>query len=274
MAFPKENKCLLIWLSAVCLSVVFRIVEMLKLTEYDTGFIKPSAFGIAIALFIVFLITVVFATSFVSAFAAEAKRRQVCSLMISLFSLALGVATAISCVADNYSGVPGFLRILCICFGVLSALFFIAFALRPFIYFWFSPLLSAIPLIFFIVKSAVIFIKCSYHALIGDTVFDVGAYCLSMLVFLEIARSANKSGGKNSIKRFSAFSASASIFLFCASIPKILISVFYPSALHTGVGDSMFLLFLGAFISSLLFTRVGFANEARLRNGFYYAGKH
>lgn len=274
MAFFKENKCFLIWLSAVCLSVVFRLVIMLKLTEYDTGFIKSSAFGITVTLFVVFLLIVVFAASFISASAVEAKKTQKHFLITSLFSFALGVSTAVSCVLDNYSGVPAFLRILCVCFGVLSAVFFIAFALRPFIHFSFSPMFTAIPLIFLIVKSAVIFIKCSYHTLINDTLFDVGAYCLSMLLFLEIARSTNNGGDKNSIKKFSAFCTSASIFLFCASVPKILLAVFNSSALNIGIGDSVFLLFLGAFTSSLLFARVNFAKEGRHRSGVYYTGKH
>ena len=256
------------------MSVVFRIFEMLKLTEYDTGFIKSPALGIAIGLFVVFLLIVMFAASFISASAIEAKKTQKHSLLTSLFSLALGIVTVISCVADNYYGIPAFLRILCVCFGVLSAVFFVAFALRPFVHFLFSPMFTAIPLVFLIVKSAVIFIKCSYHTLISDTLFDVGAYCLSMLLFLEIARSANNPESRNSIKRFSFLSVSASVFLFCASVPKILLAILYPSALHTGIGDSIFLLFLGAFTSSLLFTRVGFAKEGQRRSGFYYAGKH
>lgn len=274
MAFLKENKCFLIWLSAVCLSVVFRLVEMLKLTEYDTGFIKSPALGIAIGLFVVFLLIVVFAASFISASAIEAKKSQRFILVTSLFSLVLGITTAVSCVLDNYSGVPAFLRILCVCFGVLSAVFFIAFALRPFIHFSFSPMFTAIPLIFLIVKSAVIFIKCSYHALINDTLFDMCACCLTMLLFLEITKSANNQGSRNSIKKFSALSASASIFLFCASVPKILIAAVFPSALNSGIGDSVFFLFLGAFACSLMFTRVKFAKEGVRRSGVYYTGKH
>lgn len=256
------------------MSVVFRIFEMLKLTEYDTGFIKSPALGIAIGLFVVFLLIVMFAASFISASAVETKKTQKHSLLTSLFSLALSIVTVISCVADNYYGIPAFLRILCVCFGVLSAVFFVAFALRPFVHFLFSPMFTAIPLVFLIVKSAVIFIKCSFHTLISDTLFDVGAYCLSMLLFLEIARTANNLGNKNSIKKFSFLGASASIFLFCASVPKILVVVLHPSALHAGIRDGIFLFFLGTFISSLMFTRVCFAKEGRRRSGVYYAGKH
>lgn len=273
MTVLRNNKCFFVWLFAVCLSVIFRTFQILKLTEYETGFIKSSHFGTVVLLFVLFVLLTVAAALFVAVSADKPQKSQAYFLISSVFSLALGVSAAVSSIKDTYVGVPAFLRIICICFGFLSAVFFICFAIRPIIHFPFSSKLTAIPLLFIIVKSAVIFIKSSYHTLTNDTLYEVGSYCLLMLLFLEFTRNANNSGD-GSIKKFSALCGAASSFLICASLPKIIVIIFSPSALPYGIKDSIFLLFSGLFAASLLFTRVSFSGNGLKNIGRHYSGKH
>ena len=274
MTVLRNIKCFFAWLFAVCLSVIFRTFQILKLTEYETGFIKSSHFGTAVILFVLFVLLTVAAALFVAVSADKPQKSRAYFRISSVFSLALGVSAAVSSIKDTYVGVPAFLRIICICFGFLSAVFFVCFAIRPIIHFPFSSKLTVIPLLFILVKSAVIFIKSSYHTLTNDTLYEVGSYCLLMLLFLELSRNANNSGDKVSIKKFSAVCSAASSFLICASLPKIIVVIFSPFALPYGIKDSVLLLFSGLFAASLLFTRVSFSGNGLKGGGRHYSGKH
>lgn len=270
----RKSKSFFVWLAAAVAAVALRLITMIVFTDYATGFIKPEYFSAAVILFAVFLCITVFATLYVSISAANAKTTPSFYLTNSVFALAVGVTIAISAFWGDYANVPDALRIVCIALGIISAFFFCGFAFRSVFHFPFSEKLTVFPLAFFIIKSAVVFIKNSYHTAIIDTVFEVGSYCLILLLFLEIARVANNAATKNAVNKFSALSASASIFLISASLPKLLLAITYPSALHDGTGDSLLLLFLGFFVVSLLFTRLDFAEKEDRKMGVYYVGKH
>ena len=270
----RKSKSFFVWLAAAVAAVVLRLITMVMFTDYATGFIRPQYFAATVIIFGVFLCVTAFATLYISISAANAKESPSFYLTNSVFALLAGVTVATSTLFGDYANIPDVLRIICIVLGVLSAVFFCGFALRSVFHFPFSAKLAVFPLAFFIIRSAVVFIKNSYHTVISDTVFEVGSYCLLLLLFLEIARIANNAATKNAEKKFSALSTAASIFLISASFPKLLLALVYPSALHDGTGDSLLLLFLGFFVASLLFTRLDFTEKEDRKMGVYYVGRH
>ena len=269
-----KSKSLFVWLTAVVASVVLRLFTMLIMTEYETGFIKPGYFVASAIVFAVFLIIVAFASAYVSVSAEGANTSHSFNIFSSVFALIIGVTIAISAVWGDYEGVPVALKIICAVLGILSAVFFLGFAFRSVFHFPFSGKMSVIPLSYIIVKSAVVFIKSAYHTVINDTLFEVGSYCLLMLLFLEIARAANGFINSDNTKKFTVLTVSASIFLISSSLPKLIIAAVYPSALHDGVGDSILLFFFGLFVLSLAFSRISFVEKDGRKMGVYYVGKH
>lgn len=270
----KRNTCLLVWIGAFLLSVLFRTAEMLKFTEYDTGFIIPSyktlttVFSAAIFLFI----------AFSAFFISKSTRTNACrkgfNSLTSLSAFMLGAALAVSAIADNYVGVPSVLRILCTALAVLSAVYFIAFALRSWVHFPFSAYFSAVPALFFVARAASVAIKGAYHTVISDTVFDVAAYCFIMLFFLEFVRAANGSAQSGGAVKFAAMGTLASLLSLTASTPKIIISVFSPEALHDGSKSEYLLFFVGIYIACEVFSRLCFKQETSKKFSLYYSGKH
>ena len=247
---------------------------MLVLTDYKTGFVKSGAHIAYFILTAIFIAALVFAAAFLSVRCESSGSSQSFYLTTSLSALALGITLIINSFTSNYVAVPAILKTVCFLLGILSGVFFIAFAVRPVFHFPLSAKFLALPLSFLIVKSAVVFIKSSYYAVIYDTLFDVGSYCLLMLLFLELARTANGFGQKNSIKRVAFFSVLSSVLLITVSLPKLILLVFFPVALHDGIGDSVLFLFFGIFVVSLLFSRIEFTSRGGRKIGIYYVGKH
>ncbi len=270
----KKNTCLFVWLGGFALAVLLRTVEMLRLTEYNTGFIKPAYKFWAV------LITVLIgsATAFSAIFISRSTKEDVCQigfdLVLSLSTFMLGIAATVSAVTEKNMGVPSVLRLLCIVFAVLSSIYFIAFAVRAFVYFPFTPALSAIPVLFFVFKAASVAIKGAYHTVISDTLFEIAAYCFIMLFFLEFVRTANGSTHSGSVKKIAAFGTAASILSLTASLPKIIVSVIFPSALHDSSKSEYLLFFVGVYIACEVFCRLCFVQDKGKKTSLYYAGKH
>ena len=269
-----KNKCLAVFAAAAILSAALRIVEMLALTEYETGFIRREKTVAFYAISVIIAILIAFAAAYAVKNNPQAKSRGSFYLVTSVCSLLAGVALILEIFGGEYSGVPYVLRMLCMVFAALSALYFFAFALRAAVYLTMSPKLSVIPIAFFIVKSAAIFIRGSYHAVINETLLEVGLYCFSMLFFLEAARSVNGLGDAKSVKKFTVFGILASLFSLIYSVPQIIVSLFYSDAMHSSSNGVVLPLFIGLYIACLVFSRITFTGESSGQNSFYYSGRH
>lgn len=269
----KKNICLLVFISAAIIAMALRAYELVSLIETETGFIISSRYTAAVIVTVSVALVVFLSSAFVSVSAINGKKNKSFYLMPSVCSLFLGAAAALE-VKENFTGTPEFLKVLCIVFAVLSAVYFIAFSLRILIHFPLSACFSIIPGIFFVLKAACVSIKNAYHTIISDTIFEIAAYCLIMLFFLEFARLANGRASKTSIKRFSAFGCAAALLSFTFSVPKILVSPVSSSAAYT-VSINEYLLFLtGLYIACEVFSRVLFAQQQDKKVSIYYTGKH
>ena len=175
---------------------------------------------------------------------------------------------------SSTNDIPPFLKILCASLGALCAAYFAACGVRSVLYFPFSSKLAAIPPAFFTVRAAGVFIACSRHAVVSDTVFEVVIYCALMLLFLEIARSANGAGGRLSTKKITFLGVFTAVLSICFAVPKIALSIFYSAALHDSAAGSLLMLALGLYSAALVFTRIDFSGKNGKTLGVYYAGKH
>ena len=269
-----KNKSLAVFLSAAVLSAAFRVFQMLALTEYDTGFIrreKTVPFYILSA-----LIALLFAgvAIFAAAKSPQAKKGKAFYLLTSVAALLMGGTLVFEAFGGDYTGIPSVVRVLYIVFALLSSLYFIAFAIRPVIYFPLSAKFAVLPVAFLITKAVSVFVRGSYHAVINDTVLEVGVYCFNMLFFLETARAVNGFGDGKSVKKIAVFGLVAALFSLTLSVPKIIVGAVYGAALHSGVYGSALPLFLGLYDACLVFSRVAFVPRPEGSKGIYYVGKH
>lgn len=270
----KKNICLIAFLVSCVLAISLRTYEMLSLTEHDTGFIFPSKYTAAATVTVIIALAVAFSSIFTLLSAVNGKENKGFYLLTSVSALAFGITVAINEINENFSGVPSILRVLSILFSVLSALYFIAFALRAIVHFSLSSYFTAVPAAFFVFKSASVAIKGAYRTVISDTIFDVAAYCFIMLFFLEFCRMSNGEKSKSGIKRFAAFGSASALLSFAVSVPKIIVSFVSASALHDGIKDAWLLFFAGLYIASELFSRLLFAQQLDRKVSIYYVGKH
>ena len=274
MKILKKNTCIFLWLGAVVLSVALRTVEMLEITEYDTGFIKSSYKWVAVVLTVIIGLAIAFSSVFVFKSTREGVSKKGFNSVTSLSAFVLGIALAVGTFSDNYIGVPQILKLLCIAFSLISAVYFVFFAARSWVSFPFSPILSVIPAVFFVLKSAAVAIKGAYHTVISDSVFEIAAYCFVMLFFLEFARQVNGSKQSGSTGRLAAFGMAASILSLTTAVPKMIVSAYNPSALHDSSKGEYIFLFVGLYIACEIFSRLCFVQEKSEGLSLCYAGKH
>lgn len=269
----KGNRCLYVFLTALVITAGLRVFQLLSLTEYETGFILPEHYNKAVIITAFTALIILLSCVFSCACVKGGKKSNVFYLTSSVSAFFTGGMMILQPMG-GFLGVPGFLKVLCTVFAVLSAVYFIAFALRSIIHFPFSPYFAVIPAAFFVFKSACSAITGAYHTVISDTVFQITAYCFIMLYFLEFARAANGVTGKKSVKKFAAFGTAAALLSLCFSLPKILISLVSPSSVHDMSLNEYLLFFSGLYIACEVFSRLAFVQKGDDAVSIYYIGKH
>ncbi|MBR4762202.1 MAG: hypothetical protein IK086_06160 [Clostridia bacterium] len=270
----RKRNVIAVFIAAAVLSVGLRLFEMLALTEYETGFIRPDKAGIFYAVSIVIAVLTVGSVIFALSNGPRAEKAASFVMARTVASLLLGIAVLFDSLTAQYSGVPIPLKYACIMFGYFTAAYFIAFSFRPFVHFAFSPKLSILPVLFFTLRAATVFIAHSSITVLSETVFDIGAYSFSMLFFLWFMRSVNNAAGNGNTKRLLVFGMLASLFSFCASLPPLVTYVINRDALHSVDNLSVLPVFTGLYISSVIFSRIAFVSKSERKMGVYYVGKH
>ena len=272
----KKKIVFAVFAAAAVLAVILRLYQMLALTEYETGFIERENYSLYIVLAAIIALLVLGAPIFALMSAPTPKKSQSYNIVLSLSEILLAGASLLDAlfVYSSENDVPQFLKIACLALGALCAAYFAAAGVRSVIYFPFSSKLAAIPPAFFTVRAACVFISCSRHAVVSDTVFEVFIYCACMLLFLEIARAANGAGGKLSVRKITFFGLAAALLSFGFSLPKVALGMFYSSALHDSARGAVLTLALGLYSAALVFSRLNFSGKSERMLGVYYQGRH
>ncbi len=269
----KKKIGLWVFLAVAVMAVALRFFEVSAYIDSKTGFILPEYKTAAVVISAVILALIAVSTLFTCISAIGGKKEKGFYPLTSVFSALLGAAAAFQ-IFDSFSGIPQFLRIICVVFAVLSAVYFIAFSVRFAVHFPFSARYSAIPAAFFVFKAACVAIKSAYHTVISDTVFEIASYCFIMLFFLEFARLANGTALKASIKKFATFGTAAALLSLTFSVPKFLVCIIEP-AMSAKIGfNDILLAFAGLYIACEVFTRLSFTQEKNQKAVIYYIGKH
>ena len=270
----RKSKVTAVFIAAAVLAVALRLFEMLALTEYNTGFIRTDRKVIFYVLSAIIAAAIVFPVVFALSSGPSAEKSKSFNAVISLSSLFLGVAVIVDVLTEKYASVPAALKYICIALGILSAAYFIVFAVRAITYFPLSSKLAALPVLFFTIRASTVFISRSLHAVLSETVFDIAAYCFCMLFFLELARGVNGIADKNNTRKVAALGIAASLICFCSSVPRMLTAVFYSAALHDSGFAGFLPLFTGIYIAAAVFGRITFTSKSERKMGIYYVGKH
>ena len=259
----KQPPLTLVWGVCLVLSVILRTYELVALTETRTGFMvretEPVAYVLLILIGLLSALSAIFCTTVKTAFINP---------KLNLWHAAAAIALSVGIIADyslnGYSGIPAAPELLCAVLQVVSAVYFIAYAFSFLFFKPFSDKLMIIPLVFFVVKTAAVFIRNSYHAVITDTIFDVVAYSFVMLFFLEYVRFLNGLGTKTTPQKTAMFGVLASSLCTVSALPKFLVSIFLSrSALHDNASSYILPLMAGIFIG--VFTLLGIKPQKKHR---------
>lgn len=272
----KKTAVVSVFCAAVLISAGLRFCQILAFCEYETGFIRrdsKTAFIVTAVFIAVFVLSAAF---FAAASSPVPAKSRAFGLFSSLLSLALGGAVAFDVFSLYSAGsdIPPFLKVLCLALGILTALYFAACGIRAVLYFPFSSKLAAIPPAFLTVRAACVFIACSRHAVVSDTVFEVLIYCASMLLFLEIARAVNGAGSRRSVKTIAFLGVFVSALSLVFALPKIVLACIYSAALHDSAAGAVIILALGLYLAAFVFSRLDFGGTGDKKLGVYYAGRH
>ncbi|MBR5922295.1 MAG: hypothetical protein IKZ59_00715 [Clostridia bacterium] len=269
----KKYKGIIAWGVAAAALIALRLYQLIALTDYGTGFIKIGSRTVYTVTSVIAVAIIATASVFITAGIKGPKEHKGFYLVTSLSALAFGAAAAADVLVNKYVNAPQYVKGACIFFGILTALFYALFAFRSAIHFPLSPKLAIIPVLFFVVKSVTVFVQGSYHVVISDTVVEVGFYSFIMLFLLEYARAVNGLAGKASVKKIAAFGVCASLFS-ALSAAKLIIAIFYPTALHDTAEGNVLPFFCGLYVVSVLFTQMKFVSQDDRVMGVYYSGKH
>ena len=257
MNSSNKNTSVIVWGFCVLVSVVLRTYELASLTESQTGFMKRETEPVGYALLLLIGLIIVLLAMYSIIFRIKAENINSRGISNAIASFVLGGGIAADYLINGIVGVPAVLTAICSVLQVLTAVYFISNSICIAFSKKIPEKLAVISLMFYIVKSAAIFIQSFYHSVISDTVFDVAAYSFIMLFFLEFVRLANGMGYAKSSKKVILFGFLGSALCIIAALPKIFVAVFLSEyALHDQTSLYLLPLTTGIFIAVCTFSAI------------------
>ncbi len=208
-------------LGTACATVV-RVIQILSITEGDTGFFKKGyhALGLAASLFVFFI---TFAAAMYACFTPKRKitpHKTTFYLAISEFLLAAAILYE-AIISQIGSNVPDWQLFLQMIFGLLSAGVFAMDGISFFTEKKVSPILSVFHILFWLVRVIVVFSSYITVSVVAENVFELSALCLSLLFFLNISKFQNGVGKLNS-RGLTALGIATFIMCVTYSVPQII----------------------------------------------------
>lgn len=248
---------LTVWIICVIFSVTLRTYELIALTERKTGFMNRDTEPVAYALLFLIGLTIVFFAVYFKISKINVHRIKTRGLFDAVVSLVLAAGISADYLINGFSGVPSLLSLLCSVFQVITIVCFTSDFICILLGKTIGNKFLILPLIFYVMKSASIFIQSFYHTVISDTVFDVGAYSFVMLFFLELVKFLNGFENKKSRQKIALLGAVSSALCIVSALPKFVVSIFVSEyALHDGVSLYILPLATGLFIAVYTFRAI------------------
>lgn len=261
------KKILLFFLVALPLSVALRIFQIVYVIEAETGFFAQEfeAYGNAMTV-------VIFAFSVAMAVFAFLSRREPIepakpNIVMSIGSLMFSFAVLYELAAETFPPVvkPWQVSMLNIT-GLLTAAYFILFAMKRFINLPLPNGFTIIPTVYLVLRVICDFTAISSLALISDNLILMAVYSVSLLFMLNFAKFYNDAGSQNASRKLLASGLCAVILCATQSVPHILVNILADYKYnHTSMAANITVFCMGAFIAAFTFSN--FLRKNTVRKG-------
>lgn len=246
----KFNKIMFFFAIGLPISIILRIMQIIFTIDFESGFyfenIAAYGKGITVVIALVCVLAAFFAHQ--SYRSPEAPPKD--NVWLSVSSVMLGLALIYEVFTEIFSSMTPLWQAAVIkLFGIVTAFYFIFFAVKGKIKFNISPLVHIIPAVYFILRTMLTFITISSLALISDNIFIMSAYCTSLLFFINFAKLYNNVGNERSFRKLLAMGLAATTLCLSQAVSyfavNLLSAVKYT---HTTFSVNLMLLFTGIFI--------------------------
>lgn len=230
--------------------VALRIFQVLFTIELKTGFYTKEYEVIGKVISAVIFAFCVFLYLFCFKYYKSPEKPPKQNIVLSVTAIGLAAVTVAQSFFDTGITLSSAWQILIIkIIGIITAFYFIWFAVSKYINKTVLSLIHIIPCIFMIFRTAFIFIDTSVLAHITDNVLLIATYCVVMVFFVNFAKLYN---GVDSDKNFKKLLASGMVSVslcFTQSIPHIIVNLSSNNGyLHVSHIANISTLVMGIFI--------------------------
>ena len=259
------KKILLFFMVALPLSIALRFFQIVYVIEAETGFFAQEFEGYGNAMTLV-----IFAFSIAMAVFAFLSRREPKeairpNTVMSIGAVMFGFSVLYELAAETFPPVvkPWQVTLLNVT-GLVTAAYFILFAMKRFINIPLPNDFAIIPTVYLILRVICDFTAISSLALISDNLLLMAVYSVSLLFMLNFAKFYNNAGGENSARKLLASGLSAVILCATQSVPHILVNLLFDYEYnHTSMAANVTVFFMGIFIATFTFSNYLRKNTVR-----------
>lgn len=245
------KKVITFFLIALPISIVLRILQIRNIVDSKTGFFLPEFvfFGYFI-LGIIFLVGIMFVVfSFISHRSPDQAPSGNIFLSISSFIAAIGVLAKAFLSHSSFS----IQSLLLFISAIITAAFFIAFALKSFFEFELPSFTFLFPCIYFTFDIIREFTVISSLAIISDNILLLAALCSLMIFALQFAKLYNNVDREYNFRKLLASGLLSTLFCFVQSIPYFLFRIFSSvQNSHISLASNICLFCIGCFVITFI----------------------
>jgi hypothetical protein len=172
------------------------------------------------------------------------------NMSLSVASVALSVVTLAQAFLENsYVSVFIWQNSLIKIAGIITALYYLAFAVRYYVKYKFPNYLHIIPCCFIILRTVFIFINTSALAHISDNVLLLSSYCTVMIFFVNFAKLYNRIDIEKNFRKLLSSGLVSSVLCLTQSLSHFVINFASDNRyLHVSHVTNISLFFIGIFI--------------------------
>ncbi len=261
----KFDKILKIFLVALPVCVVLRVLQTVFTIEYGNGFYIEEYKGLGISIMAIFLLTCLILGYISFRAYVIPEKLPIIEWPLAVSSVLLGGSLFAEAVFEALPETMVLWQVAIIKLaGCFCGVYFLMFGLQKVKEIKISSITHILPVVYLIVRAVITFINISSLAVISDNVILITGYCLLMLFFINFARLYNNLGNESTFRKILAFSLTSAVCCFIQSVGFFVVNLISQERyLHTDKTVNFVLLFFGFFV--VTFTYSYFTNAKRYK---------
>ena len=269
----KLKKTVFFFSIAASVCVVVNLLQLIYTVEATTGFYKQGLSKVGFLLFGVIALVSLFIAVLASTMRPDALNLPEQNIYMSLSALAMAFSVFWEITTEKFNtGVRPWQTGLLKIFGILTAIYFVLYALKFVFYINIPKLASIIPTLYYLVRMICFFTSIASLVIISDNLMLIITYSAILVFMLNFARIYNYIEYNKSSKALLISGLIAVIFCLSTAVPHIVLRLF-KSGLHSSLSpaNDFSLLFAGLFIAVFTFLYFHKAKpEKFLKNRFSF----